>query len=106
MLKRLKVQETFECDTDHLYDSDLKKAAAYLLEMDAKYPGASLEEHWYGYEEMELRFSRYRDETDEEYNYRVAEHDRKQAEAALRKNTEHQKELRRKQYEKLRKEFG
>ena len=104
-LKRKKVLETLGCDTARLY-GDLLEAAYYLIEVHAKHPNATLEEHWTGYEDMEMRFSWSRPETDEEMRER-AEHEAATArfEAAQREKAKAREE-RRKIYLALKREFG
>jgi hypothetical protein len=70
-VQRLSVLMTFDADTEKLYHRDLRVAAAYLLDIATRYEGAFLEEHWTGYETMEMRFGLYREETDEEYRDRL-----------------------------------
>jgi hypothetical protein len=89
-----------------MYSDNLKVAIAYLQEIDAAHPGARLEEYWYGYECMELRFVRYRPENDAEYDERMRREASNRKAAELAKNEEHQKNLRREQYLKLKREFG
>lgn len=106
MNKHLQILETFDCNTDRMYSPNLKVAIAYLQEIDATYPGVSLEEHWYGYESMELRFVRYRPENNAEYDARMQREESNRKAAEFAKDKEHQKELRRKEYLKLKREFG
>ena len=99
------ILEAVDCDTARLY-GPLDLAAKYLLEVKSKYPNATLEEHWTGYENMEMRFSWYRDETDNEMQDRLEQEAfaKKLADDQRRKDEE--KATRRKQYLALKKEFG
>lgn len=63
---RATVEREFPCDTDKLY-GPLPEAIAYLQEIAAKYPKASLDEKWTGYEDMYIRFAWSEPQTDEEY---------------------------------------
>lgn len=67
-------QEVVECDTERLYGS-IPEAIKYLQEVHRQHPNATLEEHWTGYEDMEMRFLYYRPETDTEYTIRKIEED-------------------------------
>lgn len=67
------------CDTDRLY-GPIDGAIAYLAEVRDAHPGIAitLDEHWYGYEDMRMRFVYTRKESAAE----IAE--RKRQEAAQR----------------------
>jgi len=65
-MRKKQVLQVVDCDTTRLFNVDLKKAANYLLEVYEEHPMAELDEHWTGYEDMEIRFIYYRMETDEE----------------------------------------
>lgn len=70
----------------------LDEAIAYLQEIKEKHPKAQLTEHWTGYEDMELVFSWWEDETDEEMQSRLAEEQRKrEAQAAEAKRIQERK---------------
>ena len=88
---RIQVEVEVDCDTNRLY-GNIQDAIKYLQEVAKNYPGIVLDEHWTGYEDMEMRFVYYREENDDEYNLRmkyeevVRERNRKaQQEAARRK---------------------
>ena len=81
MAKRLDIERVVDCDTDRLYGS-LGKAIEYLQEVKEKHPTAELEEHWYGYEDMLIRFVYFSPETDEEYSRRL------EREAMVKRNIE------------------
>lgn len=69
--KMLEVE--LDLDTNKLYD-DLPKAIAYLQQIASQHsdkPDLHIEEKWIGYEDMYLRFTYHRLETDEEYNSRM-----------------------------------
>lgn len=71
--ERRTVEVAIDCDTSRLY-GPLADAIAYLQEVLAAHPeaaGLSLDEHWTGYEDMEMRFVYARPETDEEYERRL-----------------------------------
>lgn len=70
MQKFTKIERMVSADTNRLY-GPLGGAIKYLQEMKQKYPDATLYEHWYGYEDMEMVFHYYSEETDEEFNQRV-----------------------------------
>ena len=104
--KRKTVIERVAADVDKLY-GPLDVTIAYLQQMQKSLPaGAALEEHWTGYEDMQMCISWARDETDEELKLRLAqeEHDRKLAEEIAKLKRE--KDKRKRQWEKLRREFG
>ena len=103
--KRGHILEVVTCDTDRLY-GPLDLAAKYLLEVKSKHPKAELEEHWSGYETMEMRFSWYRDETDEEMQDRIEREAFAKKLADERDKKEAEKDKRRKQYLALKREFG
>ena len=103
--QRKRVEVEIDCDTNRLY-GDLKEAAAYLLEIAEQYPQASLDEHWTGYEDMEMRFVYHREENDEEFAARLEE-ERQEADRLERQRAEGAKKAeRRQQWEKLNREFG
>lgn len=92
---RKTIEMEIPCDTDRLY-GDLKKAAAYLLEVHAAHPTAQLDENWLGYETMELRFIYHRPETDEEMG------ERHEAEAATERYREQERQKKAEREEKER----
>jgi pyridoxine/pyridoxamine 5'-phosphate oxidase len=71
--ERLRIEVRVDCDTERLYSENIDDAIQYLQEMKAKYAGykISLDEHWTGYEDMQMTFVFWRDENDEEYNRRM-----------------------------------
>ena len=96
---------TVDCDMGRLYGK-LTDAIEYLQEIHAKYPEAELEEHWTSYEDMEMRFVWYRDETADEKSERL-NIERREAEAAAKlKAARDAQEKRRAEWLKLNKEFG
>lgn len=60
------VEREAGCDTDRLY-GPLPQAIAYLKEIHARHPEATLDEKWTGYEDMYMRFSWSELQTDAEY---------------------------------------
>jgi hypothetical protein len=103
---RIKIEVEVDCDKDRLY-GNIDGAIKYLQEIKEKYPSdIVLDEHWTGYEDMTMRFVYCRDETDEEYNRRLADEAAK-AEIFRRAQIEEKaKNERRKEYERLSREFG
>lgn len=74
-VERKRVEVRVDADTDRLY-GDIDKAILYLAEVRDQYQGKtldgiSLDEHWTGYEDMEMTFVYYREETDEELSRRL-----------------------------------
>lgn len=64
--KRSHVERELSCDTDKLYGS-LDTAIKYLQSVKKTHPQASLDEHWTGYEDMQMRFVWSEIETDDEH---------------------------------------
>jgi len=102
---RLKIEERIDCDTSRLYNS-LDDAIKYLQHIKSIYPTASLDEHWTGYEDMEMTFVFYRDETDDEMLARLEKIKRDEERAAEEREKAALREQRYKQYASLKKEFG
>lgn len=90
MEKRIKVLRRVVVDTSKLYDT-LDKAIRYLQEVKKLYPKAELNECWYGYEDMDLVFEYYEEETDAEYKERIEELKRKQKKAEEDKKRQEEK---------------
>ena len=70
--RKIVVRE-LSCDTGKLYAS-LPEAIAYLQQIAAQHsdkPDLSLDEHWTGYEDMDMRFTYTGPESDEDYNRRI-----------------------------------
>lgn len=101
------VEVAIECDTDRLYGS-LGTAIKYLQEIRDKHKGKGiiLDEHWFGYEDMELRFLYYRDETDAELNDRIEQERSRAEQAAEEKREKLEREAKFKQYNDLKDELG
>lgn len=93
-MERRKVEEVVDCNHDRLYGS-LDEAIKYLQEVREKYPQAQLEEYWYGYEDMCLRFTYLRDETDKEFEQR------KEMQRIYEENVKREKEREKLKKEKL-----
>jgi hypothetical protein len=70
LTKRLTIQRERDCDIERLY-GPLDTAIAYLEEIKTQQPDARLDEHWFDYESMELRWVWYSEETDEELEARL-----------------------------------
>lgn len=70
--KQIKIEERLDVDKDRLY-GNLNDAIKYLQEIKKEYCGIDirLDEHWTGYEDMDMTFVYYRDETDEEMSIRI-----------------------------------
>lgn len=99
------VEMRIDADRERLYGPILE-AIAYLREVHAQHPNAELDEHWTGYEDMDMTFVWHRQETDDEFQARqkqIAEEDRR---AELQQREAETKSHRRKQWERLKREFG
>jgi hypothetical protein len=96
-----------EFDWKNLDGHTLKNAAEYLLSLAKDLPPtAVLDEHWSGYEDMEIRVMSWRDETDEEYEKRMQE-ELRAAEYQKKKDAEEKaRKDRLEQYHRLKREFG
>ena len=72
-LVRKQVEVVIDCDTNRLYSSSIDETIKYLIEVRDANQGRSivLDEHWSGYENMEMRFVYYREENDAEYEHRI-----------------------------------
>lgn len=86
-MSRQTIEEKIDADTGRLY-GPIDGAIQYLKDMKAKYgSGVSLDEHWSGYEDMDMVFVFTREETDAEMNRRIGiekERERMAAEEAKR----------------------
>lgn len=71
MEKKRLVTRSVDADHSRLYGS-LDDAILYLQEIKEKHPDAMLEENWWGYEDMTMRFAWAELETDEEFEKRLA----------------------------------
>lgn len=103
----MNIVETFAADTSRLYGS-LDEAIAYLKEVNERYAGTdiSLEECWYGYDNMEMVFTYTREETAQERARRKAL-EREQEEARARDRAQRaEREEKLAAYNKLKKELG
>lgn len=103
--KKISVTRRITADTNRLYGT-LDDAIAYLQEVKATHPNASLSEYWYGYEDMAMVFEWEDIETDQEF-------DRRQSTLKMIEEVEREKreeEDRKREYEKkleaLKKEYG
>ena len=86
---RLILQRTERCNTDRLY-GPIDEAIEYLKEVKARHPEAQLDEHWTGYEDMEIRFVWFGLETDQEYySRRSLEREKSQREEQERLRKKH-----------------
>lgn len=104
-MKPVRIEERIDADTDRLY-GPLDQAIAYLCEIKARHPEAMLDEHWEGYEDMTMTFVWDRAETSEETEYRLAREKELAARETQRAQDEAARNERRKQWEKLSREFG
>lgn len=104
MVKRIIIRRD-DVDTVKLY-GPLKEAGLYLLELAEKYPDGSLDEHWTGYEDMEMTILFTSEETDDEERHRIAAEkyakEREEREKNLKKSRE--KDL--KEYNRLKNKLG
>lgn len=102
---RLRIKE---CDTERLY-GPLPGAIAYLRELQAQYgdkQNLTLQEHWSGYETMEMCFSYYEEETDEEMASRL-EHERlERARAAKARREAEERKAKMAELNRLKRELG
>jgi hypothetical protein len=97
-----------DCDTGRLYGS-IDDAISYLAEMRDKFRDCDrfgLEEHWTGYEDMEMVFSYYREESDEEFARRLDEEERQRVRAAEERRREDQRKADLKEFERLKARLG
>lgn len=104
--KKQKVLVEHDFDWSRINGADLNDAALYLTELAKKHPGAVIDEHWTGYEDMTIRLVSYRDETDNEYTARLKLEAEKTAWAKKVAQEEKAREDRRKVYQTLKREFG
>jgi hypothetical protein len=107
MTDRKTITKTYGWDMDRLFGVPLAKAAEYLLQLSKEAPpGAWLEDTTNSYDQMEIEILFHREETDDEYSLRM-EQERLQRELEERsRKLEAEKDARRKQWLKLKKEFG
>jgi hypothetical protein len=102
----IKVRE--DCDTDRLYGS-IDDAISYLTEMRDKFRGCDrfgLEEHWTGYEDMEMVFSYTREENDEEFARRLADEELRRRVAAEERKRREDREKDLKEFNRLKSRLG
>lgn len=105
--ERKRVEVRLDVDTDRLY-GDIDGAIRYLTEIRDQYQGVgiSLDEHWTGYEDMEMTFVYFREENDEEFNRRLEEEEaQRRYQEKLNRETE-QRLKDQKEYERLRVKLG
>ena len=86
------VQHELDLDTSRLY-GPLKDAIEYLQEIQAQHPDKelSIDEHWFGYEDIALRFVYRAPENDQQYSRRIFEEEH--TEARQRENAERERKL-------------
>ena len=99
------VERIVECDESRLL-GPIDEAVSYLKEIQVAHPKAVLEKHYYTYDECELRLRWTEPETDEEYQARVDRYTRNAQARIERLDKDAAKEKRRREFEKLKKEFG
>lgn len=85
------ITEEFEANTDRLY-GPIDDAIVYLQEIRAQYPTANLYEDWWGYGDMDMKFTYTRKENDDEYAARMAELRRKEEAAERRRQLQRERE--------------
>lgn len=105
---RQKVHVRIDVDTKRLYGS-LDDAIAYLKEIKREHGGKEefgLEEHWTGYEDMEMVFSYWREETDAEMSERLGDERREKARIKEQKKREEERKRDMDEYERLRSKLG
>lgn len=104
--KKKYVEETVNIDTDLLY-GDIDGAIAYLKKLSHEYKAKgfakiSLQEHWFGYEDMEIILNCQRKETDREHSIRLnAEKEEKNRLEEERKKKQEREEERAKDFEEF-----
>jgi hypothetical protein len=105
MQTRKQVERSVDCDTSRLY-GDLPTAIAYLQEIAAQYPQASLAENWPGYDTMYMHFCWCEPETDAELAARILSEQQAATRAALEAERKAERKARFKAYLALRDEFS
>ncbi len=101
------IDQEVDCDTGRLY-GDIDGAIAYLIEMRDRHRGTdiSLDEHWTGYEDMEMRFVYSRLETDEEFAQRLEDEERIRRVAEAERTREAQRKRDLDEYKRLGQRLG
>lgn len=85
----------------------LPEAAEYLTQLAKSLPkDAYIEEHWTGYEDMEIRVVSFRPETDEEYRGRKKQEEWQREYEEKEQARKAERDRRREEYLRLKKEFG
>ena len=104
--KRIRVVH-HEFDMDKILGVHLTEAAKYLTELAKTLPAdATIEDETNSYDPVYLEVQSYREETDEEYSYRIELEEQEERRKADEAKKQKEKEARRKQWEELNKEFG
>jgi hypothetical protein len=105
--ERKKVDVRIDVDRDRLYGG-IDDAIKYLQEIKEQYRGTNigLDEHWTGYEDMDMTLLYSRDETDEEFSRRLEmeERERQYALAQRKREDERKKDFR--ELERLKSKLG
>ncbi len=105
--ERKQVEVGVDCDTQRLY-GDINGAIRYMEEIRDAHKGVNimLDEHWTGYEDMEMRFVYWREENDEEFTRRQEreEWERKRAEEERKRTAARKRDL--DEYNRLRTKLG
>lgn len=105
------IERQENADTERLY-ANIPDAIKYMQEVFQRlkpkaYQGVvCLDEHWTGYEDMEMIFKYHTFESDDEVLARLQENERARIYQEQEREKQRQREERRKQYEKLKQEFG
>lgn len=91
--QKILVEERVDVDTKRLYGS-LDDAILYMTEIRDQYRGVdiTLDEHWTGYEDMEMTFVYQREETDTEFACRLRQIEADRRYAAEKKRLADQRE--------------
>lgn len=94
---------------DDRFYGTLDETIAYLKEvkrMHGDKEGIGIEEHWTGYEDMEMVISYWRDETDDEMSQRLSDERAQKARAKAKQKEDEQRKRDMADYERLRSKLG
>jgi hypothetical protein len=105
--ERKKVEVRIDVDRDRLYGG-IDDAIKYLQEIKEQYRGTNigLDEHWTGYEDMDMTLLYSRDETDEEMAARLAEVARQEQLAKQQKKRDEQRKADLMELQRLQRKLG
>ena len=106
-MTRLRILENVATDTSRLYGT-LDDAISYLEELKEEYGSNchGLEENWIGYEDMTMSVVIEREESDWEYERRIANEERKREEVNRLTRFEAETRADRAEFERLRIKLG